>query len=50
LGATYDPVVLAKIGVRGMGADIEKARGWYEKAKEYGSPDAPRRLEMLANR
>jgi len=50
LGATYDPVVLAKIGVRGMGADIEKARGWYEKAKEFGSPDAPRRLEMLANR
>jgi hypothetical protein len=50
LGATYDPVVLAKIGVRGMGADVEKARSWYEKAKEFGSPDAPRRLEMLANR
>ncbi|HWF94691.1 MAG TPA: hypothetical protein VG291_07020 [Xanthobacteraceae bacterium] len=50
LGATFDPVVLAKIGVSGMGADIEKARGWYEKAKEFGSPDAPRRLEMLANR
>jgi hypothetical protein len=50
LGATYDPVVLAKIGVRGLGADIEKARSWYEKAKEFGSPDAPRRLEMLANR
>jgi TPR repeat protein len=50
LGATYDPVVLAKIGVHGMGADIEKARSWYEKAKEFGSPDAPRRLEMLANR
>jgi hypothetical protein len=50
LGATFDPVVLAKIGVRGMGADIEKARSWYEKAKEFGSPDAPHRLEMLANR
>jgi hypothetical protein len=50
LGATFDPVVLAKIGVRGMGADIEKARSWYEKAKEFGSPDAPRRLELLANR
>jgi hypothetical protein len=50
LGATYDPVVLAKIGVRGMGADVEKARSWYEKAKEFGSPEAPRRLEMLANR
>jgi hypothetical protein len=50
LGATFDPVVLAKIGARGLGADIEKARSWYEKAKEFGSPDAPRRLEMLANR
>jgi len=50
LGATFDPAVLAKIGVRGMGADVEKARSWYEKAKEFGSPDAPRRLEMLANR
>jgi hypothetical protein len=50
LGATFDPVVLAKIGVKGMGADIEKARSWYEKAKEFGSPEAPRRLEMLANR
>jgi hypothetical protein len=50
LGATFDPVVLAKIGVKGMGADVEKARSWYEKAKEFGSPEAPRRLEMLANR
>jgi hypothetical protein len=50
LGATFDPTVLAKIGVRGMGSDIEKARGWYEKAKELGSPEAPRRLELLANR
>jgi hypothetical protein len=50
LGATFDPVVLAKIGVKGMGADIAKARSWYEKAKEFGSPDAPRRIETLANR
>jgi hypothetical protein len=50
LGATFDPAVLARIGVRGMGADVEKARSWYEKAKDFGSPDAPRRLEMLANR
>jgi hypothetical protein len=50
LGATYDPVALSKIGLRGTWADIEKARGWYEKAKEFGSPDAPGRLETLANR
>ena len=50
LGATYDPGVLAKIGVQGVGADIAKARSWYEKAKEFGSPEAPHRIDMLANR
>ena len=50
LGATFDPIWLAKLGVRGVGGDIEKARNWYRKAKESGSPDAPHRLEMLANR
>ena len=50
MGATYDPIVLAKLGVLGMSADIGKARSWYEKAKEFGSPEASRRLELLANR
>jgi TPR repeat protein len=47
MGATYDPVVL---GDRGDVADLDKARSWYERAKEMGSPEGPRRLEMLANR
>ena len=50
MGATYDPVVLADRGVRGVAPDLEKARSWYERAKEMGSPEGPRRLEMLANR
>ena len=50
LGATFDPVVLAKIGMPGLGADVDKARSWYEKAREFGSADAPHRLETLANR
>ncbi len=50
MGATYDPVILADRGVRGVAADLEKARSWYERAKEMGSPEGPRRLEMLANR
>jgi TPR repeat protein len=50
LGATYDPEVLAKMGARGVSPDVQKARIWYERAKEYGSADAPRRLEALANR
>ncbi len=47
MGATYDPDVLAKRFVRGMGADSEEARVWYEKARELGSPEGPRRLETL---
>jgi hypothetical protein len=50
LGATYDPIVLAKLGVVWIDADVEKARHWYEKAAHLGSPDAKRRLELLAGR
>ena len=50
LGATYDFNVLAKLGVVGMVADVEKARSWYRKAESFGSPEASRRLNALANR
>jgi hypothetical protein len=50
LGATYDPLFLAKLSVLGVPADADKARGWYQKAKDLGSQEAPRRLELLANR
>jgi TPR repeat protein len=50
LGATYDPGVLAKLGVVGMSADVEKARNWYQKAESLGSTEATKRLRMLANR
>jgi hypothetical protein len=50
LGATYDPTVLAKLGVVGIGADVAKARSWYQKAEKLGSPDAKQRLEILADR
>jgi hypothetical protein len=49
LGATYDPNVLAKLGVAGMAADVEKARSWYRKAESQGSAEATRRLHALAN-
>ena len=48
LGATYDPFVLRELNVFGVAADLVTARNWYEKAKELGSPDAPRRLDILA--
>jgi hypothetical protein len=50
LGATYDPTVLAKLGVVGISADVAKARSWYEKAEKLGSPDAKQRLELLVDR
>jgi len=49
LAATYDPIVLTELKAYGFAADIEMARVWYQKAKEFGSAEAPRRLEKLAN-
>jgi hypothetical protein len=48
LGATYDPIVLAKIGVVGLSADVEQARSWYQKAESLGSSEATLRLQILA--
>ena len=48
LGATYDPAVLKQIGILGAQADVKQARAWYEKAAALGSPEAPKRLEQLA--
>jgi hypothetical protein len=50
LGATYDPTVLAKLGVVGISADVAKARSWYQKAEKFGSPEASWRLDALADR
>jgi hypothetical protein len=49
LGATYDPNVLAQLGVTGMAANVEKARSWYRKAESQGSAEATRRLRALVN-
>ena len=47
LAATYDPTVLAKLGVIGMGADVEKARAWYRMAESFGSAEAKQWLRSL---
>jgi hypothetical protein len=49
LAATYDPLMLARLGVVGVTADVEKARTWYLKAASLGSSEATRRLSLLAN-
>ena len=55
LAGTYDPILLAKVGIQGFARDIVEgfapdialARTWYERAKELGSTEATRRLEIL---
>jgi hypothetical protein len=47
LASTYDPVVLAEMGVLGFAPDAEQARAWYSKASELGSSEATRRLEQM---
>jgi len=47
MGATYDPAVLDEHLVRGVSADVEAARSWYEKARQLGSPEGTGRLDRL---
>jgi hypothetical protein len=50
LAGTYDPNVLEQLGFKGFAPDVGMALAWYEKARDFGSPEAPRRLERLASR
>jgi pyruvate/2-oxoglutarate dehydrogenase complex dihydrolipoamide acyltransferase (E2) component len=50
LGSTYDPTVLARLGIRERVANVDSARTWYEKAQEFGSTEASSRLKALPNR
>jgi serine/threonine protein phosphatase 1 len=47
LGATYDPIMLAILQLHGVAADVPRAREWYERAIEFGSQEALRRLNLL---
>jgi hypothetical protein len=47
LAGTFDPNLLAKLGKQQL-ADAALARVWYERAKQFGSAEAPQRLEQLA--
>jgi TPR repeat protein len=48
LASTYDPLVLANLGFRGVQPDRQAARTWYRRAQEYGSGEASGRIERLA--
>ena len=48
LASTFDPNTIQKLGIQGLAADEAMARLWYERAAQFGSPEAPRRLQQLA--
>jgi hypothetical protein len=47
LAETYDPLVLAAWGTRGISADVVKARALYAKARDLGEARAQARLDQL---
>ena len=50
LAGTYDRAELARLKVIGISPDDVQAKHWYAKAVEYGSAEAVRRLQQLAQR
>src|SRR5262249_48089762 len=49
LGSTYDPTVIKKFANNSIAADPALAQFWYERARDWGSPDAAGPLEALAS-
>jgi TPR repeat protein len=47
MGMTFEPKMLAQIGVQGMPADTQRAEIWYQRAAALGSSDAVRLLQLL---
>ena len=50
LASTYDPAALKKFSNNSVAADPALAQYWYERARDWGSPDASSPLEALASR
>jgi len=49
LAKTFDPIVSKQFGVADQDVDLAQARNWYQKAEEWGAPEARRQLEALAS-
>jgi hypothetical protein len=47
LGRTFDPLVADRMGIVGIKPDVARARQWYERAAELGSPAASQELARL---
>lgn len=50
LAGTFDAAELARLGVRGIPADNESAKRWYERARMMGASEAEQRLRRLGAR
>jgi hypothetical protein len=49
LARTYDPIALRQLSSADPGPDLAQARNWYQKAREWGAPEAQRQLDALAS-
>jgi hypothetical protein len=47
VGKTYDPLVLARLGTRGVRGDPVQAASWYARAGEAGDQEGQERLHAL---
>jgi hypothetical protein len=47
LGATFDPLIIRRLGAIGAAPDAAQARQWYQKAVALGSPTASQPLAQL---
>jgi TPR repeat protein len=48
LAKSYDPILSRRSGAPDAGPDLAQARMWYQKAREWGAPEAQRQLDALA--
>ncbi|HXG78007.1 MAG TPA: hypothetical protein VNJ31_01535 [Methyloceanibacter sp.] len=49
LARTFDGEMLEELGARGIAADLEYARAWYQRAAQSGNAKASERLKVLAS-
>jgi hypothetical protein len=48
LAKTFDPTIARQLTASETAPSLAQARTWYQKAREWGSPDAQRQLDALA--
>jgi hypothetical protein len=49
LAKTFDPIALRQFSTADPGPDLAQARNWYQRAREWGAPEAQRQLDALAS-